>query len=153
VRRAQVEPAQCRELVQHQQQLVPAFDTREALGQPPSDLVQDQPHQRLRAADIRGRDDKVEADGMVGLDQVADAPVAARGNQRRNRIPIEPEKRHCRRQHARAFIIALVQKLARGLGHDGVHATLTKVRRGHHQAECTFDRPGRIGEEGCNAGQ
>src|SRR5258707_14063284 len=36
----EVEPAQCRELVQHQQQLVPALDTLEALGQPPSDLVQ-----------------------------------------------------------------------------------------------------------------
>ena len=47
---SKIEATQRRKLVQHQQQLVPARDAIAAVerfGQPPPDLVQDEPDQRL----------------------------------------------------------------------------------------------------------
>jgi hypothetical protein len=99
------------------------------------------------------RDDEVERDWVIGLDQIADTPVAARGYARRNRIPVEPEERHGGRQHARALIVAFVQKLACGLRNDRMDATLAKMRRHHHQAERALDRTARVGKEGGNPGQ
>ena len=58
----EVETAQRRELIKHQQQLVLAFHaigTVERFGEPPTNLVQDQSDQRLGAADVRRRHHQV----------------------------------------------------------------------------------------------
>ncbi|MNV14704.1 hypothetical protein D3C71_1054010 [compost metagenome] len=75
----EVQAAQRRKLVEHQQQLVAAGDAVGAVkrfGEPPPDLVEDQPDQRLGAADVRRRHHQVQRYGMLGRNQVGDAPVA-----------------------------------------------------------------------------
>ena len=61
---------------------------------------------------------------MLAFYQVADAPVAACRDGGDDRIAVEPKERHGRGQHARAFVLALVEQLARGAGHNGVNALL-----------------------------
>src|SRR3546814_17379543 len=54
----EVEPAECGELVEHQQQLVLALHAVAAIerfSEAPSDLVEDQTNERLGAADVRRR--------------------------------------------------------------------------------------------------
>ena len=77
----EVEPSQCRKLIEHEQKLVLACD---AVADPSSDSVRrrpiwfsSRPNQRLGAADVRGRDDQVERHRVRGRDKVGDAPVAA----------------------------------------------------------------------------
>src|SRR3546814_3358416 len=47
-----------------------------------------------------------------------DAPVAGCRRRRHRRIAVEAEERHGRGQHAGAFVLRLVQHLARGGGDD-----------------------------------
>ena len=70
-----------------------------------------------------------------------------------DRIAIEAEERHGGRQHAGALVLALVQKLARCAGDDGMNACFAKMRRRHHRAQRRLDRPPRIGEEVGDAGE
>src|SRR3546814_8180940 len=51
---------------------------------------------------------------MVGLDQIGNAPVAARRDVRHGRVAIEAEERHGGAEDARPLILRLVQHLARG---------------------------------------
>src|SRR5271165_2612907 len=82
------------------------------LGQPTSDLVEDQTYKRFGAADVRRRHDEVEGGRGLPFYEVADAPVASAGHRRHDRIAIETKKRHRGRKDAGSLIVALVQKLA-----------------------------------------
>ena len=73
----EVETAERRKLVEHEQQPMPAALRVQFLGEAPADLIEDQADQRLGPADVGRRHDEVERHGMLGLDQIADAPVAA----------------------------------------------------------------------------
>src|SRR6185437_845626 len=115
----EVETAERRKLVEHQQQPMPAALRVQFLREAAADLIEDQAHKRLGPADVRWRDDEIERHGTLGLDQITDAPVAAPGDRRDNRISIEAEEGHGGRQDAGAFILALVQELARGARDDG----------------------------------
>ena len=48
----EIQSTQCRELVQHHQELAPTW-LWQFFGQPTPDLIQDKPHQRLRARHLR----------------------------------------------------------------------------------------------------
>ena len=67
----EVEPAERRELVEHQQQPMPAVLRVQILGQAPADLVEDQADQRLGPADVGGRHDEVERRRPLAVDQIA----------------------------------------------------------------------------------
>ena len=56
----EVEPAQRRKFVEHQQQPMAPVLGVQFLGQTPADLVEHQADQRLGAADVGGRHDEVE---------------------------------------------------------------------------------------------
>ena len=56
----EVQPTKRRKLVEHQQQAMPAVRRVQILGETPADLVEDQADQRLGAADVGGRHDKIE---------------------------------------------------------------------------------------------
>src|SRR3546814_13292745 len=73
----------------------------ELFGESAADLVEDQADQRLGPADVGGRDDKIERNRLLRLDEIGDAPVTARGNLSNSVIPVEAEKRTCRRKQAR----------------------------------------------------
>ena len=150
-----VEPAQRRELVEHQQQLVATCDAVAAVerfGQASADLVEDQAHQRLGAADVRRRHDQVQRNGMVGGDQIGDAPVAARGDFGHRRIAVQAEERHGGGQHARPLVVRLVQYLARG-GCDNGMRHVAQVARRHHSMQRQLERASRVGEEVGDAAQ
>ena len=74
-------------------------------------------------------------------------------HRRHDRIAVETKERHRGGEHAGALVVALVQKLARRAGDDGMHAAFAEVRRGHHRAQRRFDRTARIGEEVGDAGE
>jgi hypothetical protein len=75
----EVEPAERRKLVEHQQQpMAPALGLQ-ILGQAAADLVEDQADQRLGAVDVGRRHDEVERRRAVcPPTMIGDAPVAAR---------------------------------------------------------------------------
>src|SRR5262249_57545865 len=90
----QIEPSQCRELVEHQQQSMPSVSRLELLGQSPSDLIEHKPHQRLGAADVGGRYNEVECGGLLAFDKVSDPPVASAHDLGDDRIAVETEEAH-----------------------------------------------------------
>ncbi len=76
----EIQAAERGKLVEHQEQHVATCDAVAAVerfGQTPADLIEGQPLQRLRAADVRRRHDQVKRDRMIGRDQVGDTLVAA----------------------------------------------------------------------------
>ena len=75
------------------------------------------------------------------------------GHRRHDRIAIKTEERHRGGEHAGALVVALVQKLARRAGDDGMDAAFAEMRRRHHRAQRRFDRAARIGEEIGDAGE
>ena len=125
----------------------------ELLGQTPADLVEDQAHKRLGAADVRRRHDQIERGRRGALHQVANAPVALARHRGYHRIPVETEEGHRGRQDARAFVVALVQELAGRAGDDRMDAAFTEVCRRHHRSQCRLDRATRIGKEVGDAGE
>ena len=56
----------------------------------PADLVEDQAHQRLGAADVGWRHDEVKRNRLIPLDQIVDAPVAVVGDLRDDGVAIAP---------------------------------------------------------------
>jgi hypothetical protein len=80
----------------------------EFLGEAPADLVEDQADQRFGLADVGQRNHEIQRHGALGLDEIADAPVAALRDGGDDRVPIEAQKRHGRRQHPeRSFSLLL----------------------------------------------
>ena len=122
-------------------------------GQAPPDLIQDQTHKRLGAADVGGRHDQVERDGVIGLDEIPDAPVAAPRDGGDDGISIQAEERHRRRQHAAAFVLALVEQLACRAGDHGMNSLRSQMRRCHHRPKGLLDRTLGIREEVGDAGE
>ena len=155
----EVEASERRKLVEHHQQLVaarPATGLIEALGQPAPDLIEDEPDERLGAADVGGRNDKVQRDRPFTLDEIRDAPVAARGYLGDGRIAVEAEERHGGRQHARALVVALVEELARGRRDDRMdlrRVGVAEVVGAHHALERLDEAALRIGKEGRDPGE
>ena len=84
------------------------------LRQTAADLVEDQSNQRFRPADVGGRHDEIECRRAAVLDEIGDAPIASARHFRDHRIAVETEERHGGREHAGPFVLAFVQKLARG---------------------------------------
>ena len=77
----EIQPAECRELIEHQQQFALALDaigTIKRLGEPAADLVEDQAHEWLGAAYVRRRHHQVQRHRPFSGNQIGDAPVAAR---------------------------------------------------------------------------
>ena len=143
-----------RELVEHQQQPVPPALGVQLLGQAPADLVEDQAHQRLGAADVGGRHDEVERGRPLVLDQVADAPVAPardlarrpdRGRARGSDMAVEstPE---------RSFSL-LFRSSRAAEATTGCAPAVAEMRRRHHRVQRRLDRPLRVGEEVGDAGE
>ena len=149
----EIEAAQRRKFVEHQQQAMAPALRFQFFRQPSADLVKDQPNERLGAADVGGRHDEVEGRGPSVFDEIADAPIALARYGRDHGIAIKSEERHGGRQHAGAFVLALVQKLARGAGDDGMHAAFAQMRRRHHRAQRRLDRALGVGEEVGDAGE
>ena len=123
------------------------------LGQAAADLVQHEPDQRLGARDVRGRHDQVEGRRLVCADQVVDPPVTASRHMGDDGVAVEAQEGHGCRQHARAFVVGLVQKLPCGRGDDRMRARCSQVARRHHGLQRLLDRAARVGQEGGNAGQ
>ena len=96
----EVQAAEGCELIEHQQQLLPAPIGIQALGQPPSDLVEDEAHQRALSGHIGGRYYQVQRHRSNSLDQITDAPVAPPRHFGNDGITIESQETHGRRQHA-----------------------------------------------------
>ena len=94
-----IQPPERRKLVKHQQQTMPAVFGVQFLGEPPPDLVEDQPDQRLGAVDVGWWHHEVEADRPRLRDQIGDAPVAAVRHLGHHGIAVKPEKRHRGGEH------------------------------------------------------
>ncbi len=151
----EVQAAQRRELVEHQQQFVAALDavaTVERFGESPADLVEDQADKRFGARNVRRRYHQIQRHRMLGCDQVGDAPVAARGHFRHGRVAVQAEERHGGAQHARAFVVRLVEHFA-GSGRDNRVRCIAQVLRRHHPVQGQLERAGRVGQEVGDAAQ
>ena len=66
--------------------------TLEFFREAPSDLVENEPDERLRSIDVRWGYDEIEAYRFVRTDQIGDVPVTSAGHCGNDRIPIEPQK-------------------------------------------------------------
>ncbi len=151
----EVQAPERRELVKHQQQLMATCDAVAAVerfGQTPADLVEDQAHQRLRAADVRRRHNEVQRDGMLGRNQVGDAPVATRRDFGHRGVAVQTEEGHGRGQHARPLVVRLVEHFARS-GRDDRMRCIAQVARRHHPVQRQLERARRIGQEVGDAAQ
>ena len=95
----EVEASEGRELIEHQQEFLPPSIGIQALGQPPSNLVEDEAHQGLCTSDVGWRDHQVQRNGLSSIDQVTDAPIAPPRHLGDHGVPIKPQEAHCRRQH------------------------------------------------------
>lgn len=142
-----IQSAECRKLVQHQQQPMALAGAGQFLGQPPADLVEDQPNKRLGAVYVGRWHDQIERDGLAAADQIGNAPIASRRHPRHHGIAVEAEKRHGGGEHPASFVLALVQQLARRRRDDGMNASLAEMRRVHHGAQGRLDRAAGIGQE------
>src|SRR5580693_4670568 len=96
--------------------------------QTPADLVEDQADQRLGPGNVRWRYDQVERSRTGALDEIADAPIALSRDPRNDRIAIETEERHRRRQDTGPLIVVLVEDFTRHAGDNRVHAPRTQMR-------------------------
>ncbi len=74
---------------------------------------------RVRAR-IARRHDEVKAHGRVGVHEVGDAEVALGRVSRDDRIAVQAQARHRRREDARPLVVALVEHLAGRLRDEGV---------------------------------
>ena len=149
----EVQPPQSGELVEHHQDaMAPVFGLK-VLRQAPADLVQDEPDEGLGPADVAGWDDQIEGDRAFVGDEVGNPPVTAPRDLGDHRVAVEAEEAHGRAEHARAFIVRLVQQLPRGRGDDGMRPRLAEMRSGHHRPERSLDGSARIGEEGRHPGE
>ncbi len=143
----EIEPAERRKLVQHQQQAMALAGGGQFLGQPPADLVEDQADERLGAVYVGWRHDQIERDRPAAADQIGNAPVAACRHSRHHGIAVEAEKGHGCGKDAAALVLALVQQLAGRRRDDWMNARLAEMRRIHHGAQGRLDRAARIGQE------
>ena len=125
----------------------------EFLGQSATDLVEDQANERLGPADVGGRDDEIERHGPRPVDEIGDAPVAAPGNMGDDGIAIEAQERHGGREHARSFVVGLVEQFASSRGDDRMDLAVAEMRGGHHRAQGRLDRAARVRQEGGDAGE
>ncbi|CRX12436.1 hypothetical protein PAERUG_P64_East_of_England_6_01_14_03954 [Pseudomonas aeruginosa] len=151
----EVQPPECRELVEHQQQLVAAPDAVgavERFGEATPDLVEDQANERLRPRNVRRRHHQVQRYRMLGSDQIGDAPVAARRDFGHRGIAVQAEERHGRAQHAGTLVVRLVEHFARRRCNDRMRP-IAEVRRGHHAVQGQLERTGRVGQEVGDAAQ
>ena len=87
----EVQPPQCRELVQHHQELAPTW-LWQFFGQPTPDLIQDKPHQRLRARHIGGRTGEIERDWLIIIGEICEPPVASRCDIRNHGVTVKRQK-------------------------------------------------------------
>ncbi|MPN32954.1 hypothetical protein SDC9_180437 [bioreactor metagenome] len=83
---------------------------------------------------------------MLGRNQVGDAPIAARRDFGHRGIAVKAEERHGRGQHARAFVVALVEDFTRRRCDDRMRP-IAEVRRGHHPMQRQLEWASRIGKE------
>ena len=96
----EVETPQCGELVQHQQEPRPrrirdsAGTDVEGLREATAELVEEQPHQRARPDDVRGRGREVETHGPARRQEIREGEVAGRGVLCHGRIAVEVQKLH-----------------------------------------------------------
>jgi hypothetical protein len=96
----EIEPAEGRELVEHEQQLLTGSFRLEGFGEAPADLVEHEPHQRLGTCDVGRRHDKIERYRYRPIDQVTDAPMASRGDPGDDGVAVEAQEAHGGREHA-----------------------------------------------------
>ncbi len=155
----EIQPAKCGKLVQHHQELMLAElggIAFELFGQPAADLIENQPHERLGARNIRWRDDQIERNGPCCIDQIGNPPIASRRGRSNGGIAIKPEERHGRGKHAGAFVVGFVEDFASGGGDDGMDDGLFRraqmVRR-HHRAQRVLEGTQRIGQKARDAGE
>jgi hypothetical protein len=149
----EIEAAQRRKFVEHQEQAPRPRAGIEILGEPPSDLVEDQADERLGAADVAGRHDEIERGRTVPRHQIGNPPFGPARHRRDDGVAIQAEKGHGGRKHPRAFIVRFVQQFLRGRGDDGMHALVPQMPGRLHAAQRRDDRSPRIGEKGCHARQ
>ena len=123
------------------------------LGQPSPDLVEHQADERFGPRDVAGWNDEVERRRLLARDQIHDAPVAGARDLGDDGIAVKPEKRHGGAEHARTFVVALVEQLARGRCNHRMHPGFAEMRCRHHRGQRLFDRARRIGQEGRDAGK
>ncbi len=145
----EIQPPEGGELVEHQKQLVPtrhAVRAVERFGQAPADLVEDQPDQRLGAADVRRRNHQVQRHRRIRRDQVGDAPVAARCDLGDGRIAIQPKEAHRGGQHTGSLVVALVEHFPRRRCDDRMDL-LPKMTRSHHPLQRDLEGTGGIRQE------
>lgn len=107
------------------------FIVGQFLGEATADLVEDQPDQRFGPRDVGRRHHEIEARRPRAVDEVRDPPVAGAGDLRHDGISVENEERHRGRQHARAFVVRLVEQFARRRRHHRVDALFAKMAGGH----------------------
>jgi hypothetical protein len=108
--------------------------------QPAPDLVEDQTYQRLGPADVGWRHDQIQRGRLSAFDKIPDLPITPSRDLRDDGIAIQPEERHCRRQHAGALVFTLVQELARRRRDDRMWPGIAKMRGRHHRVQGGFDR-------------
>ena len=163
----EVEPPQRGELVQHQEEPwtglapYPAAARVEGLRKAASQLIEEQPQQRARPCDVRGRGREIETHGPVAPWEILEGEIACLGVLRHDRIPVEVQELHGGRDDARALVLGLVEKGACGTGDDGVGPRRLSRRRvgpaadarevvdsGEHLAKGVLDGPVRVGQEG-----
>ena len=83
-------------------------------------------------------------------------PVRSGGDRGDSGIAIEAEERHRGRQDTRAFVLGLVEHLARGRGDDRMHQwrlIRAQVIGRHHRAKRGDERAVGVGQEGCDPGE
>ena len=85
----EIETSECRKLVEHQQDAVPAVLCVQFLRQATADLVEDQTNQRFRPADVGGRHNEIQRRRPAVLDEIGDPPIASARHFRDHRIAVE----------------------------------------------------------------
>src|SRR3546814_15594548 len=106
----EIQPSERRKFVEHQQQAPRSIARPEFFGETAPDLVEDEPDERLRPADIAGRYDQIERHGLRTCQKIGDPPFGRSGDRRDHGIAVEAEKRHGGRQDARTFLPALFEQ-------------------------------------------
>ena len=89
-----VETTERRKFVKHQQQSVAVRSFVQVFGQAAAQLVENEPDERLGAADVGRRHDEIECDGARRIDEIGDPPVALPRDFRDHRIAVEAEEGH-----------------------------------------------------------
>ena len=100
----EVQPPERRKLIQHEEQF-PAVLFGQIFRQPASNLVKDQPDQRLRPRQVGWRDDQIERKRALPFNQVLDAPVRPAGDFCDHGVTIKRQETHSRGQNPGALIL------------------------------------------------